>query len=371
MVTKARKELLSQVNRIVVKVGTAVLADADGQLSESRIRAVTAGLSKLVHAGKRVVLVTSGAIGAGLGEMGIEERPEAMPKLQALAAVGQSQLMKRYDRHLRRNGLHAGQILVTRRTFEDRTAYLNVKHTVAALESYGAIAIINENDSVSTDEIRLGENDILSALVANLLGAQLLLILTCVDGLLDTDGRLVSVVDDVDKVKRLVSPSKSRLGSGGMRTKLEAARIVTRTGEAAVIANGRGRDVIWRVACGQPVGTLFLPVGRRMKGWKRWMRFSGRSRGSIVADDGARRAVLERGKSLLASGVTEVRGDFRKGDLITLVDTNGRELARGVANFSTDSLLKIRGLRSDEVKKLLGQDADGVVIHRDNLVLLD
>ena len=371
MVSEIRKEILSQVRRVVVKVGTAVLTGSDGRLSEGRIGQIAAGLASLVQGGRRVALVTSGAIGAGMGELGLSERPDSMAQLQALAAVGQSHLMRLYEREFHRFGFHAGQILVTRQTFEERTAYLNVRKTLNTLESYGAVAVINENDSVSTDEIRLGENDVLSALVANLLGAELLLILTSVEGLLDHEGRLVRVVDDVDAAFKLVRGARSRLGTGGMATKLEAARIVTRAGEAAIIANGRENQAIERIGRGESLGTLFLPAGPRMKGRKRWMRFSLRARGTVLCDDGARRAVQQMGKSLLASGVTGCQGNFEKGDLVTLAGGDGREFARGLAEFGAGEVRKIMGMRSSEIEKVLGKGVTGVVVHRDNLVLVD
>ena len=362
---------MSRVRRVVVKVGTAVLAGRDGRLSAPRVHAISSAVARLVEGGRRIVLVTSGAIGTGVGELGLAERPEKLARLQALASLGQSLLIQLYERALRRAGLHAGQILVTRGTFEDRTAYLNVRRTVASLESYGAVAIINENDSVSTDEIRLGDNDILSAMVTNLLGAELLVLLTCVDGLLDEDGNVLSEVHDINAALHLVRAGTSRLGTGGMGTKLEAARMVTRSGEAVVIANGLKRNVLDRILAGKPEGTLFWPGGSRLKGKKRWLRFSGKVAGRITADDGARAAVIEGGKSLLASGVTDVQGDFKAGELVAVLTASGHEFARGIARFSASEVLKIRGLKSREIETLLGRRASGIVVHRDNLVVVD
>jgi len=372
MTKQIRKTIMERARRIVIKLGTAVLADEAGGLSPKRMRAITADVARLVKDGRQVVLVSSGAIGAGLAELGLKERPEKLDKQQALAAVGQSLLIQAYEKKFRRQGLHAGQILVTRQTFEDRKAYLNVKRTIAALESYGGIAIINENDSVSTDEIRLGENDILSAMVANLVGADLLILLTCVDGLLDESGNVVEeVFCDANEMKRLVRSSKSRLGTGGMNTKLEAARMITRSGEAAIIANGAAPHTIKRIVAGESVGTLFLPSRNRLKGKKRWLRFAGRPAGSIIVDAGARSAVVTSKKSLLASGVTDVRGRFETGDLVAIETDDGHEFARGITKFSADDILKIRKRKSNEIAAILGAKATGIVVHCDNLAVLD
>jgi len=371
MTTEIRKQFMSCVRRIVVKVGTALLTGREGRLSAARVRTIASSVARLVREGRQIVLVTSGAIGTGMGELGLSERPEKLARLQALASLGQSLLIQLYERALRRAGLHAGQILVTRQTFEDRTAYLNVKRTIASLENYGAVAIINENDSVSTDEIRLGDNDILSAMVANLVGAQLLVLLTNVDGLLDEKGRVVAEIHDVDEAMRLVRVRKSRLGTGGMRTKLEAARMVTRSGEAAVIANGARRNVLDRILAGETEGTLFWPERGRLRGKKRWLRFSGKVSGRIITDAGARNAVIEGGKSLLASGILDVKGAFNAGDVVAVETAAGHEFARGIVKFSASEILKIRGRRSREIAPLLGRRASGIVVHRDNLVVVD
>jgi len=371
MENELRKQLLADVRRVVVKVGSAALCDTRGRFSEARVRALSASIADLVKDGRKVVLVTSGAIAAGMSEIGLQERPDDMARLQALAALGQGRLMKLYKRFLRKSGLVAGQILVTRQTFENRAGYLNVKRTVAAIENYGGVVIINENDSVSADEIRLGDNDLLSAMVANLVGAELLVLLTVVDGLLDREGRVVSLVDDIDSALGMVRSRKSRLGTGGMRTKLEAAKMMVQSGEAAVIANGRARGILARVLAGEGAGTLFVSSRKRMRGKKRWIRFAGRVRGVIVVDDGARKAMCESGKSLLASGVRGVRGDFGAGDLVAIAEDGGKEFARGIARFSSADVQKTRGLKSHEVGKELGRGAGGVVVHRDNLVLVE
>lgn len=366
-----RKDFVRSVRRLVVKVGTAVVSGPDGALDTGRIARLAGQVDGLVTAGYEVILVTSGAIGAGMAELGLAKRPTALPKLQGAASVGQSRLMAAYNESFRKHGHHAAQILLTRDDFDDRARYLNVRNTVNALFGMGAIPVINENDTVSVDEIRFGDNDVLSALVASLLGGDLLVLLSVVDGLLDGDGCVVPRVGRItDDIRRLDLGTKTALGSGGMSSKLEAAAVVARGGEAAVIANGAEPDVLSRIVAGEEIGTFFAPQGRKTRSRKRW--FAARTaRGVIKVDEGARRAVAELGKSLLPSGVLSVSGAFKKGDTVRIAGPDGRTFALGLSNLSSNDLAAVRGMRSQQVRRALGGAAYDEAVHRDNLLVND
>ncbi|MFO7898383.1 MAG: glutamate 5-kinase [Planctomycetota bacterium] len=364
-----RSEYLAAVERVVVKVGTAVVTGADGTLDADRVSALAEQIDKVVSGGRQVVLVTSGAIGAGVGELGLAQRPSALPELQAAASVGQSHLIEAYNRCFRRHGHHAAQILVTREDFDDRTRYLNVRNALNALFELGAIPVVNENDTVSVDEIRFGDNDLLSALVASLLGVQLLVLLTVVDGLLDDGGHVVPCVERVtDETLALDHGRKTALGTGGMSSKLEAVRLVTDAGEAAIIADGGAPDVLPRLMAGDELGTFFLPRPRRTPSWKRW--FAARtSRGTIHVDEGAKKALVERGKSLLPSGIVSVSGSFEQGDTVQIAGPDGRAFAQGLTNLSAAELNEVRGMQSHQVREALGDAAYTEAVHRDNMLI--
>jgi len=359
------------VKRLVVKVGTAVVSAPDGALDTSRIADLAGQVDGLVTSGYEVVLVTSGAIGAGMAELGLAKRPTALPELQGAASVGQSRLMAAYNQSFSKHGHRAAQILLTRDDFDDRTRYLNVRNTVNALFEMGAIPVINENDTVSVDEIRFGDNDLLSALVASLLGADLLVLLTVVDGLLDGAGRVVPMVGRItDDIRRLDLGTRSSRGSGGMTSKLDAVAVVVGGGEPAVIANGTGPDVLERIVAGEEIGTFFAPQRRKTRSRKRW--FAARTaRGVIKVDEGARRAVAERGKSLLPSGIVSVSGAFKKGDTVRIAGPDGRTFALGLSNLSSTDVAAVRGMRSQQVRRALGDAAYDEAIHRDNLLVND
>lgn len=365
----SRREFLTRVKRLVVKVGTAVITSPQGTLDARRVAALAEQIDGLVGLGYEVVLVTSGAIGAGMGELGLKERPTALPQLQAAASVGQSHLMAAYNRSFRKHGHHAAQVLLTREDFDDRTRYLNVRNAINALFAMGAIPVINENDAVGVDEIRFGDNDVLSAMVASLLGADLLILLTVVDGLLDKDGRVVSTVERVtDDIRALDLGTKTAQGTGGMGTKIEAVAMVTRTGEGAIIANGRTANVLTRVMQGDELGTFFVPQPRRTRSRKRW--FAARTtRGTVHVDKGAREALVRRGKSLLPSGVLSVSGTFSEGDTVEIAGPDGAAFAYGLTNLSSEDLGKVRGLKSHQVRRVLGNAAYDEAVHRDNMLI--
>lgn len=369
--TALRKQIMGKVRSMVVKLGTAVLTGDTGRLDQRLIAHITRQLAAIRQRGIQVTVVSSGAVGAGLGLTGQTGRPRSLPALQATAAIGQPSLMALYAKGLARFGIHAGQVLVTRNDFEQRQRYVHISNTLAALQKLGAIPIINENDTLAVDELdRFADNDTIASLVTNLLRADLLVILTVVDGLLDHEGRLVDLVTRVDHVaENLVRKGKSTLGSGGMLSKLGAARRVTNAGECVVIANGRTRQVLTRLLDGERVGTIFAPAGRKLSARQRWLAGAARPAGQIVVDAGAACAMLEGGKSLLARGIVSVTGEFERGTIVRIVGPDGRTIAHGVTNYSRADLGRIKGLRSGEFAAVLGRPGLAEAVHRDNLVI--
>lgn len=372
-----RTAILELANVVVIKVGTNVLTDSAGTLDRPRIQSLADQLARIRAAGRHVVLVSSGAIGAGVGKLGLGKRPTELPQLQACAAVGQSALMQLYQEALTPHGVHAAQILLTASDFDNRARYLNARHTIRTLFEYGCLPIINENDSVSVAEIKFGDNDHLAAMVTNLLLAPLLVLLTNVDGLYDGDPRsnpdakLVPTVPFIgDDITGMAGASKSDLGTGGMKSKLRAARLATAAGESVIMANGSIDGVLDRIFAGEPVGTLFLPHGEGVSSWKRWLGYTARPKGVLRIDTGARGAVVERGRSLLPVGVTAVEGEFGKGDVVSICDADGVEVARGLTNYSAADALRVRGLPTDQLASLLETAPYTELVHRDNLVII-
>jgi len=373
-----REKHVCAARRVVLKVGTNVLTSPDGTLDEERVAAIAEQICWLAESGRLVVLVSSGAIGAGMNELGMKARPRTLPLLQAAASVGQAKLMARYEESFRKHNYHAAQMLMTRDDFDSRRRYLNACNTVNSLFELSCIPIINENDSTNTDEIQFGDNDYLAALVTHMARAELLIILTSVPGVYarrPSGGgapTVLDVVGTIDKdIRELVYAEKTPNGVGGMETKLEAARIAVDAGEAALIADGREPDVIKHIMAGEQVGTLFVPSAGRLSSYKRWIRFTSRPRGSVVVDAGAREALQRRGKSLLPSGVVEVKGEFAAGDPVRLVDSDGVEFARGLTNYSHEEIRQIKGLQTDQIESSLGYKYYDEVIHRDNIALLN
>jgi glutamate 5-kinase len=371
-----RDDVVLSARTWVVKVGTSVLAAPDGTLDLARVGHLAEQVSAVAETGRRVALVSSGAVGAGLGQLGLRTRPDNLPQLQAAAAVGQSYLIRAYDEGFRRHGRHAAQLLLTHEDFDSRPRYLNMRNTLSALFEWNAVPVINENDTISVDEIKFGDNDRLAATVANLLQAPLLVILSVVDGLYRSDpgpggeGEVIPLVADLDdETLGLAGASKSALGTGGMRSKLDAAGLVTRAGGSVIIASGRRDEPLTRILAGEPVGTLFLARGRTQRARRRWIGLTARPRGHYVVDAGARRALEAGKKSLLAIGVVEVVGEFEKGDVVGIRDATGQEFARGLTNYATPDARLILGLRTDQVRRALGTAPYDEVIHRDNLVL--
>jgi glutamate 5-kinase len=373
-----RQEIAATANLVVVKVGTRVLTGPEGQLNLARIDRLAEELTQLRRQGKNVVLVSSGAVGAGMSQLGLKERPTDLPTLQAVAAIGQTNLIESYDKTFRKHGAHAAQVLLIADDLAVRPRYLNVRNTLRTLLSLGAIPIINENDTVSVDELKttFGDNDRLAAMVATLLCAELLVILSDIEGLYDgdpklTNSKVVSTVQKIDaQIESYVRDRKTGLSKGGMASKLEAARMVTSAGGTLLIASGRNENVLRDVFAGKPLGTLFLPAGKRTSPRKRWLGASARPRGKIVIDAGAQKAVAQKGMSLLSAGVTAAEGDFQKGDVVAICDAHGEIFARGLTNFSQAELQKIMGLKSSKIAQVLGYRTYGEVIHRDNLAVM-
>jgi glutamate 5-kinase len=365
MIDPVRQEVIALAHTVVVKVGTNVLTRADGALEPARVQALADQLQRLR------------AIGAGIGRLGLGKRPTDLRQLQACAAVGQTFLMRAYEDCLANHKIPTAQLLLTAGDFDSRTRYLNARNTIVTLFEWGCLPIINENDTVSVAEIRFGDNDHLAALVTNLLQAPLLVLLSVVDGLYSADPKtdpgaeLVRTVPHIDAdVLDKAGASRSALGSGGMRSKLRAARLATAAGESVIMANGEHPAVLDAIFRSEPVGTLFLPHNTTMPAWKRWLGYAARPRGRFVVDAGARQAVQTQGRSLLPIGVVQVVGSFGKGDVVALCDADGVEFARGLTNYSSSMADRLRGLRSDKIREVLGELPYEEVIHRDNLVVV-
>jgi glutamate 5-kinase len=358
---------------VVVKLGTQVLSDKDGRLDAAFIAQMAGQVADLQKRGVKVTIVSSGAVGAGLRQLNLPKRPTDLAKLQAVAAVGQPRLVDAWDEAFKPHGLHVGQILLTRDDIDHRTRFLNLRNTIHAIHELGAIPVINENDTVSTDEIvkiTFGDNDILAALVTHALRADLLVLLTVVDGILDADGKSVRLVESIEAARELVRVEKSAAGKGGMNSKVEAARMVTESGEAMIVANGRSERILEQILDGESVGTLFVPAGRKMSSRNRWIG-SARPAGTIVVDEGCARAVAQNNRSLLPAGVVKVEGAFERGDVVAIHDTQGRLLARGLSNYGAADVDRIRGKKTADVRSLLHESAYDEVVHRDNLVVCE
>jgi len=368
-----RHELFSAAKAVVVKIGTSVLARSGGRLDRGRVRRLADQVAELRDRGLSVTVVSSGAIGAGMGVLGMASRPTTLPRKQAVAAVGQRALMRLFEDAFSRHGLHAAQILVTRSDFESRSRYLNIRNTIDTIHRISAIPIINENDTVSVDEIRFGDNDIIAAQTANMLRADVLVLLTVVDGLLDREGKLINVVHRIDdQVMGLVTRSKTRLGSGGMASKLQAAQMVTESGEVAVIASGLKPKCLIRLIDGKKIGTVFIPAATKMSSRRRWIGFSVRPAGRVVVDAGAMKALRAGGKSLLPIGVAAVTGGFVRGDVVEIAGPDEAVFARGLVNFSSKQVESIKGLRTSQLKKALGEKPPfDEVVHCDQLALVN
>jgi glutamate 5-kinase len=370
-------EQVTKARRLVVKVGTSVLAYPDGRLNLFRLERLVRELAAVANSGREVVLVTSGAVGAGLGRLGWTRKPRTLPEKQAAAAVGQGILMHMYEKLFAEYGQTVAQVLLTRQDIADRGRYLNARHTLLTLLRYRVIPIVNENDTVAVEEIRVGDNDTLSALVASLVDADLLVLLTDTAGLYTAnpkacaDASRIEVVTEITpELAKLAEGGCSPLGTGGVSTKLMAAQMAMNSGISMVIANGGEDRVIERTLAGEPVGTFFLPHAGRPASRKRWIAYGPPPQGRLWVDQGAAQAVLHQGKSLLPAGVAGVEGDFEAGAVVGVWDSEGKEIARGIVNYGAEEIRKIMGRRTSEIASILGHKDYDEVIHRDNLCLL-
>lgn len=369
-----------QYRRVVVKFGTSLLTAGTRQLNPERMADFVAQMAKVNNQGAEIVAVSSGAIAAGREKLGITRKVKGIPYKQVLASVGQIRLMNIYERFFEKHGITISQALLTREDLLDRTGYLNARNTLLALLELGVICIVNENDVVAVDEIlehKFGDNDNLSAMVANLVDADLLLILTDIGGLYTADPRtnpdaeLIPVVGKIDKnLTALVSGSTNGLGTGGMVTKIEAAKLATSSGVTVIIADGRLPDVIERIVAGANIGTKFLPVKTRLDSRDRWMLSGLRTRGKIAIDEGAANALKKYPRSLLAAGITRVEGNFAPGDIVDIIDPQGNKIGCGICNYTSKEITAIKGKHSDEIGKRIGKGAAPEVVHRNNLVIV-
>lgn len=370
-----RREVIETAETVVVKIGTNALSRPDDTLDEERIAGLARQVARIRGTGRQVVVVSSGAIGAGIGILGLKGRPKDLARLQAAAATGQARLIRSYDDALRRHGLKAAQLLLTAEDFKHRRRYLNVRNTLAMLFEYDVVPVVNENDTVSVAEIKFGDNDQLAAMVTSLLPRPLLVILSVVDGLYDGDpsdpaSRQIPLVASWDEhLLGMAQNTKSSRGTGGMKSKLEAVRAATAVGENVIIADGRRSDVLDLVLDGEEVGTLFLARDVALPAWKRWIGYTIRPKGAFRLDAGASEAVRAGGKSLLPIGIVAVEGSFQAGEVISITDPDGREFARGLTNFDSNDAVRIAGRRSDALADVLGRVSYQEVVHRDNLVV--
>lgn len=367
-----RAALLSGARTIVVKIGSGVLTDAFGRIERDVLAGIAREIAGLAaDPQRRVLVVSSGAIALGVEALGLGARPKRMDALQACAAAGQGQLIRLWSEALAAHGRVAAQILITHADFADRQRYLNARGALEALVSRGAIPVINENDTVSVEEIAFGDNDSLSAQIANLVQADLLVMLSVAPGLLDDQSVRVPEVAPGDRaIDRFIRADTSSRGKGGMVTKVRAARAANDAGAVAAIAPGREPGVLTRLFRGDDVGTVFLAANEKVSARRHWITHTLRARGTLVVDEGARRAVVEGKRSLLPSGVREVRGDFRRGDPVELMDLGGSVFARGLVAYGAAEMERIRGRNTREIADLLGEDHGEEAIHKDDLALL-
>jgi len=373
-----RKKYLKKIKKVVIKIGSSSLTSSEGGLDMDNLMKFTSEVSDLSEDGLKTIIVSSGAIAAGLKYLGIKEKPKKFPELQAVAAVGQHDLMRVYSSFFYKRDKKVGQILLTREDTTKREQYLNIKNTIISLLDMNVIPIINENDSVALDEIKFGDNDTLAALVAGLVEADLLIILSDIEGLFsknpksNKDAELISLVKEVTPdLERIAGGIGSSYGSGGMITKIRAAKICSFSGIPLVIANSRKENVLRKIITGENVGTFFVPEeSKKIASLKRWIAFGMITKGSIKIDKGAEDAIVKKGKSLLPVGVTEVVGNFVKGDNVAIISCDGKIIAKGISNFTSDEISRIKGKREENILQEFGYSLCCEIIHRDSMIIL-
>lgn len=373
-----RRQLLKKAKRVVVKIGTALLTTDAGVLNRRFIGKLAREISALRRTGKELIIVSSGAVGAGMLMTRAKARPRTIPAKQALAAIGQPRLMQAYERAFAGLGMMSAQVLLTSEDIHQRSRYSNARNAVFELLRMNVVPIVNENDTVAVSEIKFGDNDELSAQVTHLTEADLLIILTDVDGLYSHDpnedpgAELIPQVEAITPgIEKMACVPKNTFGTGGMVTKILAAKKVTRMGEEMVIANGRAHNVLPRILAGEAIGTIFYPQGDKLAAKKRWILFARKHRGCLVLDQGATRAIWRGGKSLLPSGIKSVQGVFQSGDCVELCNEAGTAFARGLVKYSSEEIAKIAGKKSCDIQPVLGYKSSDEIIHRDDLALKD
>lgn len=372
-----RSDLFAQSQTIIVKIGSNVLARDDDTLDVERIAELAEQVGRLIASRRKVIVVSSGAVAAGLGILRLDHRPQSLPELQAAAASGQTHLMKTWGDAFERQGLQVAQLLLTIDDFRHRTRYLNVRNTVRALFDFGLTPIINENDSISVDEIAVGDNDQLASMIATLVPRPLMVILSSIDGLFDgcpelPESQLISTVEQPGEfLLKHVSGKTSSRGRGGMGTKLKAILNAVSTGESVILANGRVPGILDQIAAGKSVGTVFLAKRESVPAWKRWIGLASQPEGQITVDEGAASALTSQGRSLLAVGIREVSGKFEQGASVEIAGQSGLVIARGLVNYSSEEIRSISGRKSKELPAILGHVPYGEVVHRDNMMLVE
>lgn len=364
------------MKRIVVKIGSNLLASAEHGLNTKRLHTITKDIADVVDKGCEVIIVSSGAIAAGLKKLGLKEKPRDIRLKQAAAAIGQSSLMWAYEHSFANFNKKVAQVLLTRDDVTNRVRYINAKNTLLTLLSYSVIPIINENDPVAIDEIKFGDNDFLASLVSGLVEAEMLVILSDVEGLYTKNpeqegARLISYVDEITtEIEKMAGGERSAVGTGGMYSKLLAAKQAVNYGIPVVIMSGKKSGLLTRLLDGEKVGTYFKPQQEKISSKKGWIAYGLKSKGMIYLDEGAVKALTMHGKSLLPSGVTKIEGQFNIGDAVSCLTQEGRKIAKGLTNYSSDELLRIKGKKTSEIEGVLGYKYSDEVIHRDNLVLI-
>ncbi|NLB17387.1 MAG: glutamate 5-kinase [Syntrophomonadaceae bacterium] len=371
------RQSLRECQRIVIKVGTSTITYGNGNMNLSRMEKLARELSDLHNEGREILLVSSGAVAAGVTRLGKRDYPKTIPLKQAMAAVGQGTLLHLYDKFFAEYGKYIAQVLLTKDDFDERLRYLNACNTLTTLLQIGAIPLINENDTVVVEEIKFGDNDTLSALVAEIVDADLLIILTDIDGLYDEDPRTnpeATLYQELEKMPKMMEKDLrgrgNKFSSGGMYTKLLAARTAMSSGIPMVVANGSEAGVVRSIIEGERVGTLFKPRESKMQARKRWIAFGSQSHGALLIDAGAVEALQKKGKSLLPSGVVEIQGEFERGNVVSVQTIEGMEIGRGMVNYSSNEISSIMGRKTSEITKILGTKDYDEIIHRNNLTLI-
>lgn len=372
------RQRLHKNKRIVIKIGSSIIASHEKGLREERMAGIAEEVSLLRSEGHEIFLVSSGAILCGMETLGLTRRPKTIPLKQAAAAVGQSRLMWAYEKHFEKFQINVAQVLLTREDIADRKRFINARNTLMTLLEHGIMPIINENDTVTVDEIKLGDNDHLAAQITHLVDASLLVILSDVDGLFTADPRkkpeatLIPLIEEITpEIEGIAGAPGAISGTGGMATKVQAAKSVAAYGVTTLIVNGTVPGLMRRAFQGESIGTLFLPKPVRLTSKKHWIAHSLKVKGEVVLDAGAVEAILKKGKSLLASGIREITGKFEVGDAIRCLTSDGKEIAKGLTNYSASEMIQIKGIHSSQIEKKLGYKSTDEVIHRDNLVILN